>query len=142
MDKKEEIEGAEADCYVRVMREKSAPGMVMLSVDEYAHGDSTLMLTPDKADRVASALKRFAKKARVDKIKMRTGFEMTQADLDGLLAAMKPVQWGALQWGATLIQQENANAAWARLGAKMGFDWETVRPTGQGDRFFSAVPTA
>ena len=38
--------------------------------------------------------------------------------------------------------QENANAAWGRLGAKMGFDAMTVQPVrGKGQRFFTAVPS-
>lgn len=69
----------------------------------------------------------------------RTEFEMTQADLDKLLAAMKPVPMIALQCGMPRSQQENANAAWAELGKRMGFDPMTVQPTRRGDRFFSAI---
>ena len=46
----------------------------------------------------------------------RREFEMTQAELDELLSAMK------------------------RLGNKIGFDHMTVRPNGKGDRFFTAIP--
>lgn len=73
---------------------------------------------------------------------MRTNYEMTAADLQTLLDAMKPVPMIALQCGTPPSVQENANAAWARLGKKMGFDPMTVQPTGRGDRFFSAVETA
>jgi hypothetical protein len=52
---------------------------------------------------------------------------------------MKPVPMIMLQCGEPPSQQENANAAWKRLGVKMGFDHMTVRPTGEGDRFFSAI---
>jgi len=69
---------------------------------------------------------------------MRVNYEMTAADLSALLDAMKPVPMIMLQCGAPRSVQENANAAWARLGEKMGFDPMTVQPNGRGDRFFSA----
>ena len=34
--------------------------------------------------------------------------------------------------------QENANAAWQRLGKEMGFVWDTVRPSGTGPKNFTA----
>lgn len=70
---------------------------------------------------------------------MRKHYEMTTDDLAILLAAMKPMPMVMLQCGAPRSAQESANAAWARLGERMGFDFMTVQPTGQGDRFFSAV---
>jgi hypothetical protein len=72
---------------------------------------------------------------------MRTNFEMTTEDLQTLLDAMKPVPMIALQCGTPHSVQENANAAWARLGERMGFDPMTVAPNGKGDRFFSAMAT-
>ena len=69
---------------------------------------------------------------------MRKDFEMSQEDLQTLLAAMKPIPMIALQCGSPGSVQENANAAWARLGEKLGFDSTTVQPNGKGDRFFSA----
>ena len=72
---------------------------------------------------------------------MRQDFEMTQADLDTLLDSMKPTPAIMLQCGPLSPVQERANAAWARLGEKMGFDPMTVRPNGKGDRFFSAEAT-
>lgn len=69
----------------------------------------------------------------------RINYEMTEDQLKTLLAAMRPVPLIALQCGMPCSPQENANAAWARLGKDMGFDPMTVRPTGKGDRFFSAV---
>ena len=69
---------------------------------------------------------------------MRVNFEMTPDDLSKLLESMKPVPMIALQCGSPRSVQENANAAWAKLGERMGFDPMTVRPTGKGDRFFSA----
>lgn len=71
---------------------------------------------------------------------MRKDFEMTQEDLDTLLAAMKPTPVMYLSGGTPMYNtpQENANAAWKRLGDRMGFDHMTVRSNGKGDRFFSA----
>lgn len=65
-------------------------------------------------------------------------FEMTQAQLDELLYASRPVPVIALNCGTPPRQQENVNAAWAELGEVMGFDHMTVKPNGKGDRFFSA----
>lgn len=71
---------------------------------------------------------------------MTKEFEMTSEDLETLLNACKPVAMIMLQCGMPRSPQENANAAWAALGAKMGFDPMTVRPNGKGDLFFTAVP--
>ena len=71
---------------------------------------------------------------------MRTDYEMTEEDLSGLIASMKPVPMIALQCGTPRSAQENANAAWARLGEKMGFDPMSVEPNGRGDKCFSAIP--
>lgn len=68
----------------------------------------------------------------------RKEFEMTATDLAVLLKAMQPVPYMIVGGMAPTSLQENANAAWARLGAKMGFDPMTVRPNGKGDRFFTA----
>jgi hypothetical protein len=72
----------------------------------------------------------------------RTEYEMTEADLRELLAAMKPVAAMMIGGFAPDSQQENANRAWAALGKKMGFDSDTVRPvSGKGNRFFTAIPS-
>ena len=74
----------------------------------------------------------------------RTEYEMTQADLDTILDACRPTPAMFLSGGVPLggSPQDNANAAWSALGAKMGFDAMTVRPIqGKGNRFFSAVPS-
>lgn len=69
---------------------------------------------------------------------MRKNYEMTTDDLAMLLDAMKPEPMIMLQCGTPRSVQENANAAWAKLGERMGFDPMTVQPTGEGRRFFSA----
>lgn len=71
----------------------------------------------------------------------RTEYEMTKVDLGELLKACKPVPYMVIGGMEPPSPQENANAAWARLGAKMGFDSNSVRPVdGKGQRFFTAVP--
>ena len=67
-----------------------------------------------------------------------TEFEMTQEDLDAILEACKPVPYMIVGGHPPRSQQENANAAWARLGGKMGFHPMTVRPSSKGQRFFTA----
>lgn len=71
---------------------------------------------------------------------MRKQYEMTTDQLKDLLESCKPVPAIMLQCGPSPSVQENANAAWRRLGEVMGFDHMTVQPSGQGDRFFTAEP--
>jgi hypothetical protein len=66
---------------------------------------------------------------------------MTEADLEKIKEACKPVPYIIVGGVAPRSQQENANAAWAELGARMGFDHMTVQSNGKGNRFFSAVPS-
>jgi hypothetical protein len=78
--------------------------------------------------------------------KMTKEYEMTQADVDAILEASKPTPVMFLSGGTPMhsTPQENANAAWKKLGEKMGFDYMTVRPVkgiGKGNRFFTAEPT-
>ena len=69
-------------------------------------------------------------------------YEMTQADLDKILDACKPVRYMVVGGVMPSTPQENANAAWAELGSRMGFDHMSVKPvSGKGDRFFTAVPS-
>ena len=70
----------------------------------------------------------------------RRQYEMTEAQLARLLEACRPVPLIMLQLGMPRSPQERANDAWAELGAEMGFQPMTVKPTGQGDRFFTAEP--
>lgn len=77
---------------------------------------------------------------------MRREFEMTEAQLDRLLAACAPTPVMAVgdPAGGPPIPmfktpQENANDAWAQLGRELGFDWTTASPvTGKSARFFIA----
>lgn len=66
---------------------------------------------------------------------------MTPADLEKILEACKSVPMIMLQCGAPKSPQERANDAWEELGRRMGFDHMTVQPTGNGNRFFTAVPS-
>jgi len=72
----------------------------------------------------------------------RVNYEMSEADFKELLDACKPVPYVVFGGMAPASPQENANAAWRRLGKKMGFDHMTVQPIeGRGGWFFSAVPS-
>lgn len=74
----------------------------------------------------------------------RVNYTMTQADLDGIMAVINAARGTpliALQCGMPESPQEAANRAWAALGKRLGFDAMTVRPTGQGNRDFTAIAT-
>lgn len=72
---------------------------------------------------------------------MSREYEMTQADLDELLDASKPVLYIVVGGRELRSPQENANDAWERLGRRMGFDFMSVEPVlGKGRRFFTAEP--
>ena len=72
----------------------------------------------------------------------RTRFEMTQQDLDKIIEACRPTPVMLIGSYSPSSPQENANAAWAELGTRMGFDAMTVQPVrGESDRVFTAVPT-
>jgi len=72
----------------------------------------------------------------------RTNYEMSEENLKELLEACRPTPCILVGGFAQLSQQDMANAAWQRLGGKMGFDYLTVRPiAGKGNSFFSAVPS-
>nr|DAH84817.1 MAG TPA: hypothetical protein [Caudoviricetes sp.] len=72
----------------------------------------------------------------------RVQFEMTQADLDKIMGAIRQAQSTpliALQCGMPKSVQEVANEAWCELGQRMGFDGMSVQPAGRGGmRFFTA----
>lgn len=71
----------------------------------------------------------------------RKEYKMTEADLQALLDATRPVPAIMLQCGTGPSQQERANAAWKLLGDKMGFDHMSVAPVAwKSDLFFTACP--
>jgi hypothetical protein len=73
----------------------------------------------------------------------RTEYQMTQADLDGILETINSARNApciAIHLGMPRSTQEAANDAWCALGQHMGFDGMTVEPCSKGDLFFTAVP--
>ena len=74
---------------------------------------------------------------------MKTEYEMTKEDLAEIKDACQPVPAilvAGLGGPMPRSPQENANAAWERLGDKMGFQHMTVELSDKGERFFKAVP--
>ena len=69
---------------------------------------------------------------------MRREYEMTEAQLDDLYKACKPVPYIMIGGQSPRGRQEAANDAWRALGVDLGFDFMTVMPSGKGDRFFTA----
>ena len=63
-------------------------------------------------------------------VSTRKRFVLSSADIDYL----KRAAVGGHPSGT----QARANAAWAVLGLKLGFEWTSVEPTGEGERYFSA----
>ena len=70
----------------------------------------------------------------------RTNYEMSQEDYDRIIEACRPVPMIMLNIGNPRSQQENANDAWAELGKRMGFEWDTVQP-GNSKLQFTAIPS-
>lgn len=72
----------------------------------------------------------------------RVNYEMTEAELEELLEACKPVPYIKVGNYTPPSPQDIANRAWRQLGEKLGFDPMTAKPVqGKGQRFFTAVPT-
>ena len=72
---------------------------------------------------------------------MKREFEMSQEDYDKLLEASRPVPLIALNYGPIPSLEQRVGAAWAALGKKMGFIWNTAQPIpGKDSRFFMAEP--
>ena len=70
---------------------------------------------------------------------MRKEFELTNKQMKELLAACKPVPYMVFGGCEPSTPQANANAAWCKLGAEMGFHWDSVKPVpGKSSRFFTA----
>ena len=71
----------------------------------------------------------------------RREFCMSEEDYAELLRACQPVPMIALQCGPVMSTQGDANAAWDRLGRKMGFHGGTAMGVhGKGGRYFTAIP--
>lgn len=74
---------------------------------------------------------------------MKQRFEMTKEQHERLLDACKPVPYLVFGGHVPRSPQENANAAWQRLGDELGFDWMTVEPVpGEPSSVFRATPVA
>jgi hypothetical protein len=75
-------------------------------------------------------------------MKMRKEFTMTAEQHERLLDACKPVPYMVIGGMQPRSPQQNANAAWAALGAEMGFDPMSVQPVqGKGSEVFTAEAT-
>ena len=70
---------------------------------------------------------------------MRREFEMTEAQLQKILDACRPVPYIVAGGMPPQSPQARANAAWDALGEEMGFVGASVLPVhGKGERFFTA----
>lgn len=67
-------------------------------------------------------------------------FTMSEENYQKMLDASKPVRYIVVGGHEPSSPQENANQAWQRLGKEMGFDWNTISPTGNNPRAFFATP--
>ena len=72
----------------------------------------------------------------------RQEYQLTQQDLDTLRDASKPVPYMIIGGVMPRTPQENANAAWQRMGEKYDFVWDTAQPlsNSNGRRLITAVP--
>lgn len=64
---------------------------------------------------------------------MKRKFEMTDAQMEKLLDACKPVPYMVIGGVEPLSPQESANRAWQALADEMGFLWDTVEPPARGE---------
>lgn len=69
---------------------------------------------------------------------MRCEYEMSDEQYKALLEAFKPTPVILIGGIEPMSAQRRANIAWQKLGAEIGFRWETVQPCGKGDKFFTA----
>lgn len=72
----------------------------------------------------------------------RQRFEMSQSDYKSIIEAGRPVpmMMTHILPPEFFDPQWRVNKAWTELSDRMGFDVTTVTPTGEGDRFFTAMP--
>lgn len=71
---------------------------------------------------------------------MKKRFEMSENQLKTMMKAFQPVPYIVVGGYSPRSPQENANDAWKLLGEEMGFIWDTVEPSNEGDRIFFAEP--
>lgn len=72
---------------------------------------------------------------------MSREYKLTQAELDAVLEASRPVPYMIIGGVSPRSSQENANAAWQALAEKRGFVWDTVQPVaGKSNLFITAQP--
>lgn len=69
---------------------------------------------------------------------MRKEFELTDNQLSIIIGASRPVPMIMLQCGMPSSPQENANAAWCKLGKELKFDYMSVKPSPKGIKYFTA----
>lgn len=66
---------------------------------------------------------------------------MTVEQLDRIMEASRPLPYLVAGGMPPSSPQERANAAWAALGAELGFEPMTAQPIdGEGPECFSAIP--
>ena len=70
----------------------------------------------------------------------RQEYEMSEEDYQKLLEASKPTPCMMIGTYTPPTPQENANRAWRALGERMGFVFQSVKPSSKGHRFFTAIP--
>ena len=69
-------------------------------------------------------------------------FELTKKQHDELLVSCSPIRMMKIGGHWPKSPQENANAAWRRLGEELGFDPMTVQPVpGKSSIYFTATLT-
>ena len=64
---------------------------------------------------------------------------MSETQFDRLLRACIPPKVISIHTGEPQSTQDSANLAWIKLGAQMGFDGTTAKPTKER-RVFTAIP--
>ena len=73
---------------------------------------------------------------------MRREYELTKEQHEAIISASQPVPYLVMGGIPPRSPQENANAAWERLGRELGFDHMSVRPLlDKGEAFFTANAT-
>ncbi len=67
-------------------------------------------------------------------------YQMTDEQFERILSASKPVPYIVIGGVPPRSPQEIANTVWEALGEELGFQFMTVKPSEQGDKFFWAEP--